>query len=70
MVDGVLLPVDASEGPLPQTRFVLRKALAMRLLVILVVNKADRPDAGAEELDEASLFMTSTPPDQIEFPIL
>ena len=45
MVDGVLLLVDASEGPLPQTRFVLRKALAARLPVILVVNKVDRPDA-------------------------
>src|SRR5438067_9037465 len=45
MVDGVLLLVDASEGPLPQTRFVLRKALQARLPVILVVNKVDRPDA-------------------------
>ena len=45
MVDGVLLLVDASEGPLPQTRFVLRKALSARLPVILVVNKVDRPDA-------------------------
>ena len=45
MVDGVLLLVDASEGPLPQTRFVLRKALEARLPVILVVNKIDRPDA-------------------------
>ena len=45
MVDGVLLLVDASEGPLPQTRFVLRKALAAHLPVILVVNKTDRPDA-------------------------
>src|SRR5699024_2121087 len=45
MVDGVVLLVDASEGPLPQTRFVLRKALAARLPVILVVNKVDRPDA-------------------------
>ncbi len=45
MVDGVLLLVDASEGPLPQTRFVLRKALAARLPVVLVVNKVDRPDA-------------------------
>jgi small GTP-binding protein len=45
MVDGVLLLVDASEGPLPQTRFVLRKALESRLPVILVVNKVDRPDA-------------------------
>ena len=45
MVDGVLLLVDASEGPLPQTRFVLRKALAAHLPVVLVVNKVDRPDA-------------------------
>ena len=45
MVDGVLLLVDASEGPLPQTRFVLRKALERRLPVVLVVNKIDRPDA-------------------------
>ena len=53
MVDGVLLLVDASEGPLPQTRFVLRKALQKRLPVILVVNKVDRPDARiAEVVDE------------------
>ncbi|MDQ3824332.1 MAG: GTP-binding protein, partial [Actinomycetota bacterium] len=53
MVDGVLLLVDASEGPLPQTRFVLRKALEARLPVILVVNKIDRPDARiAEVIDE------------------
>src|SRR4249919_2983917 len=45
MVDGVVLLVDASEGPLPQTRFVLRKALVAKLPVILVVNKTDRPDA-------------------------
>src|SRR5262245_17846017 len=49
MVDGVLLLVDASEGPLPQTRFVLRKALEGRLPVILVVNKVDRPDARVAE---------------------
>ncbi|KEI43276.1 translational GTPase TypA [Saccharopolyspora rectivirgula] len=53
MVDGVLLLVDASEGPLPQTRFVLRKALAAQLPVILVINKVDRPDARcAEVVDE------------------
>src|SRR5262245_58779110 len=54
MVDGVLLLVDASEGPLPQTRFVLRKALAAHLPVILVVNKTDRPDARIIEVVEAS----------------
>src|SRR5690606_27093567 len=50
MVDGILLLVDASEGPLPQTRFVLRKALRARLPVILVVNKVDRPDARIAEV--------------------
>ncbi|HEX9175974.1 MAG TPA: translational GTPase TypA [Mycobacterium sp.] len=54
MVDGVLLLVDASEGPLPQTRFVLRKALAAHLPVILVVNKTDRPDARIAEVVHAS----------------
>ncbi|HVQ99237.1 MAG TPA: translational GTPase TypA, partial [Mycobacterium sp.] len=54
MVDGVLLLVDASEGPLPQTRFVLRKALAAHLPVILVVNKTDRPDARITEVVDAS----------------
>ena len=59
MVDGVLLLVDASEGPLPQTRFVLRKALELHLPVILVVNKIDRPDARiAEVVDEVyALFL-------------
>ena len=59
MVDGVVLLVDASEGPLPQTRFVLRKALAARLPVILCVNKVDRPDSRiAEVVDETSeLFL-------------
>src|SRR6202142_3431715 len=50
MVDGVLLLVDASEGPLPQTRFVLRKTLEAHLPVILVVNKVDRPDARVAEV--------------------
>src|SRR6188472_2598214 len=50
MLDGVLLLVDASEGPLPQTRFVLRKALDSQLPVILVVNKVDRPDARIAEV--------------------
>src|SRR5689334_6150075 len=54
MVDGVLLLVDASEGPLPQTRFVLRKALSAHLPVILVVNKTDRPDARIDEVVHAS----------------
>ena len=55
MVDGVLLLVDASEGPLPQTRFVLRKALEARLPVILVVNKVDRPDARIDDVVERGL---------------
>jgi GTP-binding protein TypA/BipA len=59
MVDGVVLLVDASEGPLPQTRFVLRKALAAKLPIVLVVNKTDRPDARIEDVvDETyELFM-------------
>jgi GTP-binding protein len=73
MVDGVLLLVDASEGPLPQTRFVLRKALESKLPVILVVNKVDRPDARiAEVVDEVyELFMDlDADSDQIDFPIV
>jgi GTP-binding protein len=73
MVDGVLLLVDASEGPLPQTRFVLRKALEARLPVILVVNKVDRPDSRiAEVVDEAyELFLDlDADENQIEFPIV
>ena len=73
MVDGVLLLVDASEGPLPQTRFVLRKALEARLPVILVVNKVDRPDARiAEVVNEVySLFLDlDADESQIEFPIV
>src|SRR5690349_2600246 len=73
MVDGVVLLVDASEGPLPQTRFVLRKALAARLPVILVVNKTDRPDARIDEVvDETyELFMDlDADEDQIDFPIV
>ena len=72
MVDGVLLLVDASEGPLPQTRFVLRKALERRLPVILVVNKVDRPDARIDEVvDEVyELFLDlDADESQIEFPI-
>jgi GTP-binding protein len=73
MVDGVLLLVDASEGPLPQTRFVLRKALEQRLPVVLVVNKVDRPDARIEEVvDEVyDLFLDlDADESQIEFPIV
>jgi GTP-binding protein TypA/BipA len=73
MVDGVLLLVDASEGPLPQTRFVLRKALESQLPVILVVNKVDRPDARvAEVIDEVyELFLDLDADEhQIEFPIV
>ncbi len=73
MVDGVLLLVDASEGPLPQTRFVLRKSLEAHLPVILVVNKIDRPDARvAEVVDEVyDLFIDlGATEHQIEFPIV
>ncbi|MEA2367857.1 MAG: GTP-binding protein [Thermoleophilaceae bacterium] len=73
MVDGVLLLVDASEGPLPQTRFVLRKALERELPVVLVVNKVDRPDSRANEVvDEVyALFLDLDATDaQIEFPIV
>jgi GTP-binding protein len=73
MVDGVLLLVDASEGPLPQTRFVLRKALEARLPVVLVVNKVDRPDARpAEVVNEVyELFLDlDADESQIDFPIV
>ena len=73
MVDGVMLLVDASEGPLPQTRFVLRKALEARLPVVLVVNKVDRPDARiGEVVDEVyQLFLDlDADEEQIEFPIV
>jgi GTP-binding protein len=73
MVDGVVLLVDAAEGPLPQTRFVLRKALARDLPVILVINKVDRPDARiADVVDEVyELFLDiDATEDQIEFPIV
>ncbi len=73
MVDGIILLVDAAEGPLPQTRFVLRKALARRLPVILVINKVDRPDARiAEVIDEVyELFLDlDADADQLDFPII
>ena len=73
MVDGVVLLVDASEGPLPQTRFVLRKALSAGMPVILVINKVDRPDARiAEVVDETyELFLDlDATAEQIEFPIV
>ncbi|HEX6338978.1 MAG TPA: translational GTPase TypA [Jiangellaceae bacterium] len=77
MVDGVVLLVDASEGPLPQTRFVLRKALAARLPIVLVVNKTDRSDARIAEVVEETyeLFMDlldddAAGADQLDFPIV
>ena len=73
MVDGVVLLVDASEGPLPQTRFVLRKALEARLPVVLVVNKVDRPDARIDDVvnEVYELFLDlDADEEQIEFPIV
>src|SRR5256885_14718609 len=73
MVDGVLLLVDAWEGPLPQTRFVLRKALELKLPVVLVINKVDRSDARpAEVVNEVyELFLDlDADSSQIEFPIV
>ncbi|MFF8947385.1 translational GTPase TypA [Streptomyces sp. NPDC014940] len=73
MVDGVVLLVDASEGPLPQTRFVLRKALQQRLPVILCINKTDRPDSRIDEVvnETYDLFLDlDADEDQIEFPIV
>ncbi|MEO6651091.1 MAG: GTP-binding protein, partial [Ilumatobacteraceae bacterium] len=73
MVDGIVLLVDAAEGPLPQTRFVLRKALAYDMPVILVINKVDRPDARIDEVvDEVyELFLDLDASDhQLEFPIV
>jgi len=73
MADGVLLLVDASEGPLPQTRFVLRKALQARLPVVVVINKVDRPDARIDEVihDVEELFLdVDADEHQIDFPVL
>ena len=73
MVDGIVLLVDAAEGPLPQTRFVLRKALARNLPVILVINKVDRPDARTlEVIDEVYelFFDLDAKEHQVEFPIV
>src|ERR1700691_4890569 len=73
MGGGVLLLVDASEGPLPQTRFVLRKTLEAKLPVILVINKVDRPDARIAEVVDAcyELFLDlDATEEQIEFPIV
>ena len=75
MVDGVILLVDSSEGPLPQTRFVLRKALAKNLPLIVVINKVDRPDARITEvIDETyELFMDlvdDSKADQLDFPVV
>jgi GTP-binding protein len=73
MVDAVVLLVDASEGPLPQTRFVLRKALAAKLPVILCINKTDRPDSRIDEVvnETYDLFLDlDADEDQIEFPIV
>jgi len=73
MVDGVLLLVDASEGPLPQTRFVLKKALELGLPPILVINKIDRPDARISEVvnEVYDLFIDLDANDQqLEFPIV
>ncbi|HLU58980.1 MAG TPA: translational GTPase TypA [Pseudonocardia sp.] len=66
MVDGVVLLVDASEGPLPQTRFVLRKTLAAGLPVVLVVNKTDRPDARCAEVVDESLELLLELADELE----
>jgi GTP-binding protein len=73
MVDGVVLLVDAAEGPLPQTRFVLRKALALGLPMVLVVNKVDRPDARTHEIEDEVLDLLidlDAHDDQLEFPVV
>jgi GTP-binding protein len=73
MVDGAILLVDAAEGPLPQTRFVLRKALEAKLPIVVVINKIDRPDARPKEVldDILGLFIDlGANESQIEFPVL
>jgi GTP-binding protein len=73
MVDGVLLVVDAYDGPMPQTRFVLRKALEMKLTPVVVINKIDRPDARAMEVVDMVLELfieLGADDDQLDFPIL
>jgi len=73
MVDGVLLLVDASEGPLPQTRFVLRKALERNLRIVVVINKVDRPDARVDEVrhEVEELFLDlDADVDDLDFPVL
>ncbi|MEJ2053707.1 MAG: GTP-binding protein, partial [Calditrichaceae bacterium] len=73
LVDGAILLVDSSEGPLPQTRFVVKKALAKKLPVILIINKIDRPDARIEEVinEVYDLFIDlDASEEQIDFPIL
>src|SRR5512141_2850553 len=73
VVDGVMLLVDASEGPLPQTRYVLSKALEAKLPPILVINKIDRPDARAQEVlnEDYDLFIDlDAEEDQLDFPVL
>ena len=73
LVDGVLLLVDSSEGPLPQTRFELKKALEKKLPVVLVINKIDKPDARVDEVVQETydLFIDlDANDDQIEFPII
>src|SRR5690349_18478442 len=73
MVDGVVLLVDAAEGPLPQTRFVLRKAIELNLPMVLVVNKVDRPDARTPEIADEVLDLLidlDAHDDQLEFPVV
>src|SRR5690606_21291500 len=73
LVDGALLLVDSSEGPLPQTRFVLKKTLEKKLPIILVINKIDRPDARIDEVinEVYDLFIDlDATEEQIDFPIL